>query len=68
MPKNVKPQPGLVRKQILFPADWIERIDKARGDEPLSDFVRRAVLKQIDSGSLSEMPQWGQGRPRSNSD
>lgn len=53
----------LVAKLIKFPADWVSRIDKARGDESFSDFVRTAVLEKIDRRGLSEMPAWGQGRP-----
>mgnify|MGYP007096659876 CR=1 FL=1 len=58
------PETPLVAKLIRFPADWVERVDEARGEQSFSDFVRLAVLSQIDDGSLSDSPQWGQGRPR----
>jgi hypothetical protein len=54
----------LVAKLIRFPADWVERVDEVRGEQSFSDFVRLAVLSQIDNGTLSDSPQWGQGRPR----
>ena len=54
----------LVAKLIRFPADWVDRVDAVRGEQSFSDFVRLAVLAQIDNGSLSDSPQWGQGRPR----
>ena len=54
----------LVAKLIRFPADWVARVDEVRGEQSFSDFVRLAVLSQIDNGGLSDSPQWGQGRPR----
>lgn len=58
-------EPGLVPKLIRWPADWVERIDAVRGDESFSDFVRNTVRSAIDpEDQLSEVPQWGQGRPK----
>lgn len=56
------PQP-LVPKLIRWPADWVARIDEARGEQSFSDYVRLAVFQAIDNGCLSDSPQWGQGRP-----
>ncbi|MBW3538748.1 MAG: hypothetical protein KY476_00610 [Planctomycetes bacterium] len=57
-------QPQLVRKNVNFPTDWIERIDRERGQVSFGDFVRTAVLEKLaNTRGLSEMPQWGQGRP-----
>lgn len=53
----------LIAKLIRWPADWVARIDEVRGEQSFSDFVRSAVLPQIDNGELSGAPQWGQGRP-----
>ena len=39
----------LVSKLIRWPADWVERVDSVRGELSFSDFVRQAVLKQIDT-------------------
>lgn len=67
MPKNPKKQtnqkPEMVQKVILFPADWIPRIDEARGEMKFSDFVRQAVLARIDSQGLSEPPSPGRPWP-----
>jgi hypothetical protein len=61
------PKPKLTAKLIMFPADWVQRINKARGTMPFSDYVRAAVLNRlcgdIGTNGLSEMPAWGQGRP-----
>lgn len=57
----------LIRKNVNFPSDWIEAIDTARGNQSFGDFVRAAVLAQLtpkDRKRISEMPNWGQGRPR----
>lgn len=62
MPKKTK-SPELVAKLVKFPADWIERIDQARGKQSFSDFVRDAVAEKVGRRGLSEVPQWGQGRP-----
>jgi len=62
-PKTPK-KPELVRKQIIIPEQWAERIDAARGEVPFSDFVREAILDKIGREGLVVMPQWGQGRPR----
>ena len=57
-------EPGLVPKLIRWPADWVAQIDAVRGDVSYSDFVRNTVRSAIDDGSLSDVPQWGQGRPK----
>lgn len=63
-PAGKPAKPKLVPKTTNFPADWIEAIDKARGKQSFGDFVRDAVRARIDAGDLSEVPAWGQGRPR----
>lgn len=50
---------------VNFPVDWIEAIDAARGEESFGDFVRAAVRAKLGKRKLSEMPAWGQGRPKS---
>lgn len=55
---------GLIPKLIRWPADWVARIDAVRGDVSFSDFVRDTIRLAIDDGTLSNMPQWGQGRPK----
>jgi hypothetical protein len=66
MSKPKKPvSPELVRKLIHWPEDWVAAIDKARGKTSFSDFVRDSVLDRIGRKGLSEMPAWGQGRPKS---
>ena len=59
-----KQQPGLTRKNVNFPDDWIEAIDEVRGEESFGDFVRAAVRAKLGKRKLSEMPAWGQGRPK----
>jgi len=59
-----KQKSGLTRKQINFPDDWIRAIDRARGTMSFGDFVRQAVREKLATRKLSEMPAWGQGRPR----
>lgn len=61
--KRPKSKPRLVSKLILLPEDWVDRIDRRRGETPFSDFVRAALLAKIGASGLSEMPAWGQGRP-----
>ncbi len=62
---DVTSEPGLIPKLIRWPADWVARIDAVRGDESFSDFVRNTVRSAIDvEGQLSDVPQWGQGRPK----
>ena len=53
-----------MKKLILWPEDWVKAIDAARGDVPFSDFVRDVVMDRVGGKGLSEMPAWGQGRPK----
>ena len=67
MPKKRVKQPPkavLVSKLIKFPSDWVERIDASRGEAAFAEFVRSAVLAQIDSQGLSEFPGWGGDRQK----
>ena len=48
-------------------SDWIKAIDRARGTMSFGDFVRQAVRQNLSTRKLSEMPAWGQGRPRTKS-
>lgn len=60
--KKTIPKPTVVKKLLLLPSDWVDRIDVQRGTVSFADFVRSAVLEKIGREGLSEMPGWGKGR------
>jgi len=65
MPKKAtKRKPQLVSKIVRLPTDWVDRVDQARGGQSFSDFVRELIIERIGRAGLSDMPAWGQGRPR----
>lgn len=53
-----------IRKNITMPAEHWQAIDTARGDQPLSEWLREAAESQLPAkvrGKLPEAP--GPGRP-----
>lgn len=60
MPKSNQP---IVTKLLRLPADWMPAIEKARGDQPFSEFVREAVLAMLparERKQLTPNPKHGQ--------